>query len=470
MKIKKQFISVIIIFAVAFVTISVTTIFTQQQAATIEREVGISNEIQIKISNLNFISNNYLLFEQDSELENWASNITFLNSHISELETIELQHTQMLHMLEADIEQANTTFYSTVNYLASTPQNQTIRNDPAFQSNWNGLIESIQTAATSSAIQVQSLHSQRDGIQQSNVILIIILLVVLSMYFLTNYLITFRRTLKSISELEKGAKTVGSGNLDYTLPNSKDDELGGVSKSFNQMTADLKNMTNRLQEHERMVAIGQTAGMVGHDLRNPLHSITGEIYLIQNELNNMLEGPIKAEMKESIDNIAEQISYMDRIVSDLQTFVRPIEANKQITNLKELVHSTLGQIAIPKNIQTKVQIKEIKVNTDPQLLKRVLINLINNSIQAMPNGGELSIKAYFLNQSEFEVIVADTGEGIPDEIKPKIFTPLFTTKYKGQGFGLAVCKRVIEAQGGTISFDSQARKGTIFTIKLPSQD
>ena len=86
----------------------------------------------------------------------------------------------------------------------------------------------------------------------------------------------------------------------------------------------------------------------------------------------------------------------------------------------------------------------------------------------MPDGGELTLKAQASNQGKVQIIVEDTGTGIPEEIKSKIFTPLFTTKSKGQGFGLAVCKRVIEAQGGTIGFESQVGKGTKFIIELPT--
>ena len=100
------------------------------------------------------------------------------------------------------------------------------------------------------------------------------------------------------------------------------------------------------------------------------------------------------------------------------------------------------------------------------MLKRAFINLIQNAVQAMPNGGSLKISAY-CNDNHAFVSVEDTGEGIPEEAKAKLFTPLFTTKSKGQGFGLAVVKRLVEAQGGKISFESKLGKGTIFTIQLP---
>ena len=184
----------------------------------------------------------------------------------------------------------------------------------------------------------------------------------------------------------------------------------------------------------------------------------------------MREGKKKATMIEAIQSISEQVGYMDKIVSDLQTFVKPVEPQPQIVKLKPLAVALLAQVNIPANIQTGLQIPEaLTADADPQLLKRVLINLINNAIQAMPQGGELTIKAQADLEGQVQIAVEDTGEGIPEEIKPKIFTPLFTTKAKGQGFGLAVCKRVLEAQGGTISFESQQGKGTKFTVSLPSK-
>jgi signal transduction histidine kinase len=99
-------------------------------------------------------------------------------------------------------------------------------------------------------------------------------------------------------------------------------------------------------------------------------------------------------------------------------------------------------------------------------MKRVFINLVTNAVQAMPKGGNLIITAE-KNENYDTISLTDTGDGIPEELKPKLFTPLFTTKSKGQGFGLAVCKRIIEAHNGEISFDSEVGKGTTFTVRIP---
>lgn len=232
----------------------------------------------------------------------------------------------------------------------------------------------------------------------------------------------------------------------------------------------IEERTKQLRNTERLAAIGQTAGMVGHDLRNPLQSIIGEVYLAKSELEQLPDNEQKSNLQESIEAIAEQAIYMDKIVSDLQAFVKPVEVHKQIIKLKPLISARLAEIGIPENVKTHVHIEDewLEVKADPQLLKRVLINLLTNAVQAMPNGGKLTVRAQTNNRGQVQIVVEDTGTGIPDEVKPKIFTPLFTTKAKGQGFGLAVCKRVIEAQGGTISFESEAGKGAKFILSLPS--
>jgi len=239
-------------------------------------------------------------------------------------------------------------------------------------------------------------------------------------------------------------------------------------KDAREMNRLLAKNKKKLLEAERMAAIGETAGMVGHDLRNPLQTISGEVYLMKNEVRKLSESEEKSSLQESIETIEQQVDYMDKIVSDLQTYVRPIHPHKQTVKLKPFVFSILNQIIIPKKVESKVEIDDSQeVYADPELLKRVLINLVTNAVQAMPTGGGLTLGAR-TSGKEKTIIVEDTGEGIPVNVRFKLFSPLFTTKSKGQGFGLAVCKRVVEAHGGTITFESQEGKGSKFIVNLPN--
>lgn len=236
---------------------------------------------------------------------------------------------------------------------------------------------------------------------------------------------------------------------DITERKQAEEALKKTQTQLKEYTFDLerivKERTLELREKERLAAIGQTAGMVGHDLRNPLQTIVSELYLAEGEITEMPTGLKKTTMIEAINSISEQVEYMDKIVSDLQTFVKPVQPRIQTVYLESLLTALIITQNIPENIRTIIKVPlQITVQADSQLLKRVFINLITNAIQAMPKGGKITIKAQ-VTRRLVEIVVEDNGLGIPDNVKPKIFTPLFTTKSKGQGFGLAVCKRVLEA-------------------------
>lgn len=130
--------------------------------------------------------------------------------------------------------------------------------------------------------------------------------------------------------------------------------------------------------------------------------------------------------------------------------------------------SVFQTLDIPEKVVISVDIQSfIDLRTDPTFIRRILTNLTNNAIQSMPDGGKLEIKSS-KTENQVVITVSDTGEGIPEEIKPKLFTPLLTTKAKGQGLGLAVVKRLVEALDGTVTFESETGKGTKFTITLPA--
>lgn len=229
-------------------------------------------------------------------------------------------------------------------------------------------------------------------------------------------------------------------------------------------------LEKQLQEKERLAAIGATAGMVGHDIRNPLQAIVGDVYLLKLDLVNMRDIDAKASFLESLEGIERNIGYINKIVADLQDFARPLHPEYSFIDLSELVTSIAESIEIPSDIHFKANIANpVLFETDPMFMRRALTNLVNNAIQAMPDGGTLEISS-FEDNSNFCIIVSDTGIGIPEEVKPKLFKPMMTTKSKGQGLGLAVVKRLIEALNGKVSFESQKGEGTKFIVRLPKQN
>lgn len=251
------------------------------------------------------------------------------------------------------------------------------------------------------------------------------------------------------------------------LHDKLEDKAVEVEEYANQMEQLAQERLNQLKNAERLSTIGQVAGMVGHDIRNPLQVITSNLYLAILDLMNMPASAEKTNILENLKEVQQSVDYINKIVADLQDYARVLKPVKRKTDLDVLCNQVLSE-SKTQHITFSCMIEdEVRtIITDPDLLKRALSNLVSNGIQAMPNGGKLTIQACF-KENKALINVTDTGVGIPDEVKPKLFTPLFTTKSKGQGFGLATVKRMTEALGGTITFESQVGKGTKFTTSLP---
>jgi two-component system sensor histidine kinase HydH len=217
-----------------------------------------------------------------------------------------------------------------------------------------------------------------------------------------------------------------------------------------------------------LAAIGETTTMVGHDLRNPLQAMTNTLYLVK-KLTASKKLEDRNEAVGLLGMLNDGIQYMDKIVSDLQDYARPVGAEQVETSLPDLVRATLSNVKIPENVEVAVNVQSglSNVKLDPVLFKRVLTNLILNAIQAMPKGGRLTI-AGSREDGSLIVAVQDNGLGIARENLERVFAPFFTTKAQGQGLGLAVCKRLVEAQGGTIAVSSEVGRGSTFTITMPT--
>jgi signal transduction histidine kinase len=246
---------------------------------------------------------------------------------------------------------------------------------------------------------------------------------------------------------------------------TQEDKIDGAVLSF----IDIDDR-KKLEKAQRMAAIGETAGWVGHDIRNPLQAITSDVYLIKTELASTAESEGKKNTIESLQEIEKNIDYINKIVSDLQDYAKTIKPVAQETNLEALCMELLAK-GVPKNVKTSCNVERTAktIIVDCAILKRILGNLVSNAVQAMPDGGELTMRAY-QESSDVVIAIQDTGVGIPDKVKPKLFTPLFTTKSKGQGLGLAVVKRMTEALNGTITFESKEGNGSTFIVRFPSKN
>jgi len=282
-----------------------------------------------------------------------------------------------------------------------------------------------------------------------------------------------RTVLKPLEEFCEQLNEIGQGgDLSARLMVSGKDEFSNAARTVNLMLDELEKSQKKLHT-EHITAIGQAATMTAHDLRNPLQVLVNSIYLAKQDLENLPPeyADLATRQKQRLDDMERQVGYMDKIVSDLHYYGTSVDQELSPVDMRQLVVDILKATDVPRDIEVSVVqepgLPRILVN--PPIIRRVLSNLVMNAIQAMPNGGRLTIRLY-RTKDDLYVSVEDTGVGISQENMDKLFQPLFTTKAKGQGLGLAVSKRLVESQGGTISVESQEGKGSIFTVRIPIKE
>lgn len=271
-------------------------------------------------------------------------------------------------------------------------------------------------------------------------------------------------------DLIKGTKRSVASLTDITERKTAEQKLKRNSEQLEELVAE---RTRQLGEKERLAAVGETAVMIGHDLRNPLQAVVTTIYLAKAKLEclSLAEWMNLNELglMDDLATLEKQSEYMNKIVSDLQDYARPLSPDLRELSLSSFVKDVLAGVRMPQNVEVQRCIEErLTWAVDPILMDRVLTNLFTNAVQAMPDGGRLIISAT-KTQDKIVLAIRDTGVGISPEIMPKIFQPLVTTKAKGMGMGLVVCKRLLEAQGAEIKIESKPGSGTVVIINITSR-
>jgi len=254
---------------------------------------------------------------------------------------------------------------------------------------------------------------------------------------------------------------------DITERKQMQKKLEEYSQQLEQMvekrTRQLKEAQEQLIKSERLAAIGQVAAMVGHDLRNPLTGISGATYYLKKKLKPWMD----EKAREMLELIEKNIQYANKIITDLLEYSREIRLELAETTPKAIIDEALSLVEIPKNVTVidSTQNKP-KIKMDIDKMKRVFANIIKNAVEAMPEGGKLAISTKE-SDGNVEIMFIDTGIGMAKEVMEKIWTPFFTTKAKGMGLGLPICRRVIEAHGGKVSVESIVGEGTKFAVTIP---
>ena len=256
----------------------------------------------------------------------------------------------------------------------------------------------------------------------------------------------------------------GLALLDITEVKRSDEKIRRLNEELQQKIVELIAAQEELVRKEKLSVLGQLSGSVGHELRNPLGVMSNAVYFLQ-----MVLADADDITKEYLDIIKHEIDNSLRIITDLLDFARTKTPQRQAVTARALLDESLGRCALPDNValQTEIPDNLPLLRVDPLQMGQVLQNLITNAVQAMPAGGVLTLRGEQDSEGTVRLEIADTGEGITHENMKKLYQPLFTTKSKGIGLGLVVCKNLVEANGGRIEVESELGTGTVFTVRLP---
>lgn len=241
-------------------------------------------------------------------------------------------------------------------------------------------------------------------------------------------------------------------------------------RAFVRDITERKRMEEQVRRSEKLASMGELAAAIAHEIRNPLGAICNSVGILDAHLK------LTGQDKDLLEMIVDQSERLDRIISNFLTFAHPREPSFSLQDIREVIKNTLFLLEQDSRFTDQVELKEVyesilpKVYIDTDLIHQVLWNLLINSLEAMPHGGQIKVmvrKTNLFLRDAVEIVISDSGLGIPDHELYKIFEPFYTTKTEGTGLGLSVVQRIIDDHGGTIDAKSKKDKGVAFYIKLP---
>lgn len=279
----------------------------------------------------------------------------------------------------------------------------------------------------------------------------------------------FREPLKGILD---GKTFIERGELQYTTNSGKMIHIGlavtplknaanetiGQLMVFTDIT-ELKALEAQAELRDRLSSLGEMAAGMAHELRNPMAVIAG--------YTKLLSKRVDPSLIHVVDSVSKEVAVMDRVITDFLSFAKPTELNVTTVDLSDLIRNCVANIADGRR-DIRVHLGAAGVNSiygDEILLRQAFTNLIENAVDSMPQGGDLGF-GFSTVGDLIEVAVSDSGHGIPEKIRDRIFLPFYTTKDKGTGLGLAIVHKIVVSHRGSISVES-SEKGTIFRIRLP---
>ncbi len=324
----------------------------------------------------------------------------------------------------------------------------------------------------------QSLEDMRADVRRTRRVLILIGLGGL-LVGLAGSVVLAKRITRPLKALVEGTVRISRGDFGHRIRPSSADELGGLARSFNEMTGRLlearermESANRRLVQAEKLASIGRLAATIAHEIRNPLTSVKLNIQRIaESERLDAIE-------QEHLSICQEGIGQIEKFIKELLDFTRVPELARERFPLEQVLEESLkmlkdafGQkhVTVEKSYAQGLP----PANVDGDRLRQVFLNLLRNAFEAVGEGGRISVSLAAGGGAEgrtFVVKISDNGSGIPEKDRENIFEPFFTTKSSGFGLGLANARKIVEQHGGSIKIAGKRGRGSAFVVVLPREE
>jgi signal transduction histidine kinase len=502
MKLRTQLVITMVVFGLALLIIAASVITTNQQVDRLNNQKALATNIELQAGELNYLSDDYLLYNEGLQVDTWNSKYSSISDEISNLSVDRPDQQVLVNQLKDNQQQLKNVFDDVVARVATETLSQNNTFDKAFiQVSWNRIGVQTQGLIFDTSLLSQKLGDESNQQNQINYLLISALLGVFVVFLLTNYFLIYRNTIKKISTLQDGTRIIGAGDLDFSIEEKNGDEFYDLSHAFNQMTTKLKTITASRADLEKEVAERKLAEMelqhkqeeleaqaeelkaqaeelsanndqlekeikerrraedalleakmqaemyldlMGHDISNMHQIAIGQLELGQDIFNT--DGKLEGENKSIIDISLQSLWRSAKLIDNVRKLqkIRSNDVKNIDISLDDMLAGSIMQYdGLYPDKSIKVYYGEgphiVKAN---DLLRDVFTNLIGNAIKHS-NGSKVDISVKLDDvldngKKYYKVSIEDDGPGIPDDMKENIFNRLQRGETKARGMGLGL--------------------------------
>ncbi|MFA7198549.1 MAG: ATP-binding protein [Methanoculleus sp.] len=476
MKIRTQLIISTVVFALVLLVIAVSAVTTDQRLDHLNQQEQIASTLAQGANDLSYLSTEYLLYREDLQRTRWESVYTSFSSDLSKLDPQTTEQQALVINIQGNQNRLKEIFDSVAQVYATSPGSPGPAMEPVLQVLWSRMAVQTQGMGADATQLARIIHQERAQLELASSLLIFALMGTFAAYLFTSYFLFYRRTLVAIESLQKGARIIGSGNLDYAIVETTDDEISDLSHSFNRMAADLKGVTaskadlereaaERKQAEEALQRQTEDLARVNRDLESAHQETNLYLDILTHDIGNTenVSNLYTELLIDSLPGNGEAAGYTKKLQRSVRKSIEILGTVSKIrrihsgppllrpTELDAIIREETGHYP---NSSIRYEGAPYLVRAD-DLLPEVLVNLIGNAVKH--GGPDAAITIRTEEENGFvRVTVEDTGSGVPDDQKQAIFHRYEQKKRGvGEGLGLYLVQILVERYGGRVWVDDR---------------